>query len=184
MLNDLALSAGLINIGTAWLLDQNGLVPSWAGQRTRQSVSIWPKQQVKFPSLSSVAQTFSFMSVKKCHIQGRKQSQKIKPREFFSKGIHSITWVLNRRDWKYRWRFLLSVPAEIWAPGYGFQKAISTGDEMLSLSKQGFFFHRWLAGNLASRCWVIGSHKSANPAFPPIHTCFTITVMSAEAECD
>lgn len=46
------------------------------------------------------------------------------------------------------------------------------------------FFHRWLAGNLASRCWVIGSHKSANPAFLPIHTCFTITMMSAEPECD
>lgn len=34
------------------------------------------------------------------------------------------------------------------------------------LVKTRLFFHRWLAGNLASRCWVIGSHKSANPAFP------------------
>lgn len=47
-----------------------------------------------------------------------------------------------------------------------------------------FFFHRWLAGNLDSRCWVIRSHKSANPAFLPVHSCFTITMMSAEPECD
>lgn len=52
------------------------------------------------------------------------------------------------------------------------------------LVKTRLFFHRWLAGNLASRCWVIGSHKSANPAFLPVHTCFTITVMSAEPESD
>lgn len=52
------------------------------------------------------------------------------------------------------------------------------------LVKTRLFFRRWLAGNLASRCWVIGSHKSANPAFLPVHSCFTITMMSAEHECD
>lgn len=49
MLNDLALLAGLISIGTAWLLDQNGLTPGQDGRWTEQSISIWPKEQVKFP---------------------------------------------------------------------------------------------------------------------------------------
>lgn len=136
------------------------------------SFSIWPKQQVKFPMFSPIEQTFLFLGVNKCQLQGKKQAQQIKLRQFFKADIHSVTWALSRRDWKDRWRFLLLVPAEGWAPGYGFQEAISTGDEMLVLSKQGYFFifflifHRWLAGNLASRCWAIRSHKSANPAFP------------------
>lgn len=169
VLNDLSLSAGLISIGTGWLLDWNSLMPGQLAQWTEQGTVIWPKQEVKFPVLSDTQQMFSFMGAKKCHLRGRKQ------------GLANETQGLFQ--WGYPFNHLLRIEGTGKTDGcFSFQFLQRIGLEAMDFRKQfpqvmkcspcqnkAFFLHRWLAGNLASRCWVMGSHKSANPAFPHPH---------------
>lgn len=58
-------------------------------------------------------------------------------------GIFHLGYILGHLNFEQKSleiQIRISPFSALRAPGYGFEKAISTGDEMLSLSKQGFFF--------------------------------------------